>query len=157
MVRVKGGEVGPELRAEMVARLRALADEVEAGMDPWCYAHDGDEGARILMTASEAARYAQPELDEDEWPEFVEINEWGLMLTMRRATIVAEGKSRSSNFDRMMEVELLPPDAHTVVRVLDWDCSRCGWEGPLRPADECPGCVVREAEAHGALVDGRDE
>ena len=139
-----------ELRASIVAKLRAEANRIESGdYDPDCYAVSVDEH-ELGLTVDEAIKHADPgQADEDDgWPEDIDMQEWGVYVPVQRVQLTAHGRatgSKAGRFGYIAEYALVDADVTVTPSVLETYCDHCEQEAAVAPGDDCPGCAALEA------------
>lgn len=139
-------------RARIVAALRAEADRIEAGGEPWCYALKCEDGlvADVNLKLDEARESLTVHCDyDDAWPDEVECQEWGVCVTIEEVARIAHRADLRDRFSEIMHVALVDPRNRHEVEVLSQDCPECEEEVEVAPGERCPVC-----EAAGA---GGDE
>lgn len=140
------------LRALIVARLRAEADRIEAGgivCDAYC---DGLYDTETAMSAQEARSNAsgalEAALDDGEWHPDTEYIEWGIRVTVERATLAKVG--RCDRFDYLADYEIRPEGSGVALEVIVTRCSECDHEEAVPPGGTCSHCGHAD---NGAMPD----
>lgn len=145
-----------ELRALIVARLRAEADRIEAGgvvIDAYYDALGETDSLVDPDTARAAACDAIIDaLDGREWNPAVDDIEWGVRVTVERASIVAIG--RSDEYDYRADYELRTDGLSCVASVMVTRCPECDHEEAVPPGGTCSdcGCVDKGSMPYGVTL-----
>lgn len=129
----------------IVDALRKLADEIEAGSDPNCYASGPETGIERCDTPDEAHDYAQAELDgcldDDEWGADVDCVEWGVLVPIEVSTITRAGRPKpGSGTCAWLAYALRPVDDTTLPVAEESECEECGHEEAIAPHAPCSVC-----------------
>lgn len=146
----------PDLRATIVAKLRAEADRLERdGGYPDCIAVDDCNVHEVGLAVDEAIACSTPRSPEinDAWAEDVEFAEWGVYVAVQRAAMTEIGRSARSGFDHICKWELVDADLEVEPRILPTECPECGVTAEVHPDTYCPTCLL-EADAE---VDAESE
>lgn len=132
-----------ELRASMSRKLRALADSIDAGGQPVCYAHNIDEPA--LFEVWDAARaHTHCEVDyAGVWDPSPYGQEWGVMVCVERVECTyLENKLGSVALPATADYALVDPDTYSGPELGETECRACGWGGVADEDGDCPDCVA---------------
>lgn len=130
-------------RTRIVTALRAMASRIEQGEEPVCYVRriDYDE---MALTADRARDLAEAELELDEECEChsdIECVEWGVMVTVESAVVVAAGRPpKGRGWDSVLQYGLRPDGIHVVPTALVSECHECGHEEAVMPHAPCSAC-----------------
>ena len=140
-----------ELRALIVARLRAEADRVDAGgnvTNTWWEAGDDAD----VESSAEAARDVAAAWCDDDDVDPAEIR-WGLRVTVERARLV--GIARCTDLvardPSVVRYALVRADQKPTVEIDETDCPQCGLTEAVPPGGTCSDCGYVD---DGELPDG---
>lgn len=130
-----------EYRARIVRKLRAEADRIEAGGAIQCYSVS-DEVEVELCAITEARDAMRVELEgyRDAWPDAVELQEWGVCVTVEEVVRTAHRADLRGSFLEIVNYALMDPDDAPEPEVLEQECPRCGHEVRVPPGGSCPVC-----------------
>lgn len=138
----------PEMRANIVAKLRAAADKIEAGGEPllYCYHHGFDFEETLATsypdTVEEARGLIPVDLSDDYWDDGVECQDWGVRVVVEAVERLAHRHAdrHREGFDEWVRYGLVDPDTYTGPEVEPHECRDCGAEVRRAPGEPCPGC-----------------
>lgn len=133
-------------RAKIVAKLRAEADRIEQGGLPICYAVNCDD-KELHQDVDEALKVAaiEPPMRGEEWWDYVDSHEWGLMVSVEECVVVSHGADLSGRGE-IINYELKDPDECGEPEILSQDCPECEEEVEVPPGGRCPVCDASESE-----------
>lgn len=135
-----------EYRARIVRKLRAEADRIEAGGSIQCYFVTDEVETEIGIPITEARAAMRVEIEDpnDEWPDTVELQEWGVCVTVEEVVRKAHRADLRGRFSEIVTYALMDPDEAPEPEVLEQECPRCGSEVRVPPGGECQVCAMED-------------